>query len=73
MRSLYLTEVPEEVVDRLEVLAAGEGLSVSAMAVRELTESTRRAKNAALLSDLPDVGVPVSEIVAALGEARAET
>ena len=72
MSTLYLRNVPDEVVDRLKLLAAREGLSVSAMAVRELANSTRRAQNAELLGELPDLEVPVSEVVAALDEARTE-
>lgn len=72
MRTLYLRNVPDDVLDRLKLLAARESLSVSAMAVRELAESTRRADNAALLRDLPDLELSISEVVAALDEARTE-
>lgn len=72
MSTLYLRNVPDDILDRLKLLAAREGLSVSAMAVRELAESTRRADNAALLRDLPDFEVSISEVVAALDEARTE-
>ena len=71
MSTLYLRNVPDAVLDRLKLLAAREGLSVSGMAVRELAESTRRVHNAALLGDLPDLDVPASEVMAALDEARA--
>lgn len=72
MSTLYLRNVPDDVLARLKRLAVQEGLSVSAMAVRELAESTRRADNAALLGVLPDLDVPASEVLAALDEARAE-
>ena len=72
MSTLYLRSVPDDVLVRLKRLAVREGLSVSAMAVRELAESTRRADNAALLGALPDLDVPASEVVTALDEARAE-
>lgn len=72
MSTLYLRNVPDDVLARLKRLAGREGLSVSAMAVRELAESTRRADNAALLGALPDLDVPASEVLAALDEARAE-
>ena len=49
---------------RLGVLAAREAMSVSAFAVRELAVVSRRADNAALLGDLPDLDVTVSDIVA---------
>lgn len=63
MRTLYLRNVPDEVVVRLERLAANAHTSVNAVAVRELAEVTRRADNAALLEALPDLGVDVQTIV----------
>ncbi|CAN5560803.1 antitoxin VapB9 [soil metagenome] len=63
MRTLYLRNVPDAVVARLETLAARDGASLSATAVRELSEVTRRADNAALLQALPDLGVDAAEIV----------
>lgn len=72
MRTLYLRNVPDEVVHRLETLASREGLSVSAMAVRELASSTCRADNPALLGDLPDLRISTADILAALHEGRAE-
>lgn len=72
MRTLYLRNVPDEVVRRLETLAGHEGLSVSAMAVRELATSTRRVDNPALLGGLPGLDVSTSEIMDALREGRAE-
>lgn len=70
MRTLYLRNVPEDVVDRLKLLAAKEGLSVSSMAVRELAASTRRVLNPVLLGDLPDLGIEADEVLAALDEGR---
>lgn len=72
MKTLYLRNVPEEVVRRLETLAGREGLSVSDMAVRELVRSTLRADNPALLGDLPAFGVAPAEILDALHEGRVE-
>lgn len=57
MKTLYLRNVPEEVVDRLERLAARENMSVSATAIRELAEASRRIDNPALLGDLPDLKI----------------
>lgn len=57
MRTLYLRNVPDEVVAGLEKLARRSGTSVSAFAARELAEVARRADNAALLASLPDLGV----------------
>jgi hypothetical protein len=71
MKTLYLRNVPDDVSDRLATLAAREGLSVSAFAVRELTESARRADNVSLLGELPDLGVSASDVVAELESGRA--
>ena len=63
MRTLYLRNVPDDVVRRLELLAARDGMSVAAVAVRELAEASRRADNAALLGALPDLGVDTATIL----------
>ncbi len=70
MKTLYLRNVPDEVFERLELLASQEGISVSAMAVEELAASTKRADNPALLDGLPDADVSVDQILAALDEGR---
>ena len=70
MGTLYLRNVPDEVIKRLRSLAEREGMSVSAMAVKELSGSTRRADNPALLGGLPGLGVDVDEIAAALDSGR---
>ena len=70
MKTLYLRNVPDEVFERLELLASKEGVSVSAMAVEELAASTKRADNPALLDGLPGVDVSVDQILAALEEGR---
>jgi plasmid stability protein len=71
MSTLYLRNVPDEVVRRLELLAQRDGTSVSAVAVRELAEVSRRADNPALLGLLPDLGVAAIDIVADLHGDRA--
>jgi plasmid stability protein len=71
MRTLYLRNVPEDVVERLERLAARDGTSVAAVAVRELADVSRRADNAALLGALPDLGLTSDEIVADVEAGRA--
>lgn len=71
MKTLYLRNVPDQVASRLKTLADREGMSVSAFALRELSFISRRADNAAILADLPDLQVPRSEILAALKEGRA--
>lgn len=71
MKVLYLRNVPDEVGERLERLAAREGMSVSAFATRELAAIARRADNPALLADLPDLDVAAGEVVADVEEGRA--
>lgn len=71
MKTLYPRNVPDEVARRLKVLADGEGISVSALAVRELAIASRRADHPALLDGLPDLDVPTAQILAALDEGRA--
>ncbi len=70
MATLYLRNVPDAVVERLQRLAAREGASVNAIAVRELTESSKRADNPALLGALPDLAVGPKTIVADLEAER---
>jgi hypothetical protein len=72
MRTLYLRNVPDDVVVRLERLAARDATSVSAVAVRELAEVTRRVDNPALLGALPDHDVDIGQIVAGIEAERAE-
>jgi len=72
MRTLYLRNVPEDVVERLERLAARDRMSVAAVALRELEEASRRADNPALLQDLPDLDIDPATIVAGVDAGRAE-
>lgn len=71
MRTLYLRNVPDDVVERLERLAKAGGTSVNAVAVKELAEVSRRADNPALLNALPDLGVEIATIIADLDAERA--
>jgi plasmid stability protein len=71
MRTLYLRNVPDEVVRRLELLAARDGTSVGAVAVRELADVSRRADNPALLGALPDLQVESVELIADVDSERA--
>jgi hypothetical protein len=71
MRTLYLRNVPDEVVERLERLAARDGTSVGAVAVRELADVSRRADNPALLGALPDLRVETATIVEDVDAGRA--
>ena len=63
-RRIYVRSVPDEEVQRLERLAARDRMSVSAVAVRELEEASRRADNPALLGTLPDLDVDPVSVVA---------
>lgn len=71
VKTLYLRNVPDEVADRLKRLADRERMSVSAFALRELSDVSRRADNAAVLAGLPDLGIPRTEILSVLKEVRA--
>ena len=70
MKTLYLRNVPDAVIERLERLAARDSTSVGAVAVRELADVSRRADNPALLGALPDLDVDTTTIVADLDAAR---
>jgi plasmid stability protein len=72
MRTLYLRNVPDEVAERLERLAAVDGTSVNALAVKELAALSRRADNAALLGALPDLGIEADRLVADLEAERSK-
>ena len=71
MRTLYLRNVPDEVVARLERLARRDATSVAAVAVRELSEVSRRADHADLLGSLPDLKVSAAEILEDIERGRA--
>jgi hypothetical protein len=72
MKTLYLRNVPDEVVERLETLAAKDATSVSSVAIRELSEVSRRASNPALLGRLPDLRVDSSQLVEGIEADRAQ-
>ena len=72
MRTLYLRNVPDEVADRLERMAKLEGLSVNAVAIRELAEASRRIDNAALLESLPRHDITMAQVLENLDEAQSE-
>jgi plasmid stability protein len=71
MKTLYLRNVPDDVIERLERLAAHAHTSVSAIAVGELAEASRRADNPALLGALPDLNVDATTLVGDLEAERA--
>jgi hypothetical protein len=70
MGTVYLRNVPADVVERLERLAARERVSVNTYAMRELAEAARRADNADLLGALPDLNLDTEDIVAAVDQGR---
>jgi len=72
MKTLYLRNVPDDVIARLEALAALDATSVSAVAIRELSEVSRRANNPALLAALPDLGLPLETVLEDLDAGRAQ-
>jgi len=72
MRTLYLRNVPDEVIERLERLAARDATSVGAVAVRELAEVSRRADNPALLGILPDLDVDTATILSDVDAGRTD-
>jgi hypothetical protein len=71
MKTLYLRNVPADVIERLERLAEREKASVSAVAIRELSAATRRIDNPELLADLPDLNIGTEELVADIDVERA--
>jgi plasmid stability protein len=72
VRTLYVRNVPDEVGERLERLAAREGMSLSAFAARELAQVAQRADNPALLAGLPDLTIDAGTVTADLDARRSE-
>ena len=72
MKTLYLRNVPDDVVDRLERMAAQDSMSVNAVAVRELSAVSRRVDNAALLNTLPDLNIDPKIFIDGLDGDRSE-
>lgn len=72
MRTLYLRNVPDDVVERLERRAKAESTSVNTVAVRELTEVSRRFNNAALFAALPVYDFTREQVLQVLDEIRGE-
>ena len=70
MATLYLRNVPDDVMRRLKLLADRRRTSVSAAAVNELDEGTRWVDVAELFEDLPDLPVGADEILEGLDEGR---
>jgi hypothetical protein len=72
MRTLYIRKVPDDVANDLEALAAAEGLSLNAFVVRELAWAARRAGNARLLADLPEIAIDIDEVIDDIHAGRPE-
>jgi plasmid stability protein len=70
MRTLYVRNVPDDVVERLEKLAAEEGLSVNAVVLHELQSVVRRSRNAEIFDAMPDTDIRTEEILAAIDAGR---
>ena len=71
MKTLYLRNVPDDVVQRLQRLADIDGTSLNAVAVRELAEVSRRADNPQLLGALADLQIGGPDIVHDVAAERA--
>ena len=63
MRTLHIRNVPYDVMERLERLAHAGNMSVTAVAIRELDAATRRVNNADLVATLPNLEIPIDDIV----------
>jgi hypothetical protein len=67
-----LHDIPDDVIERLTILAKRADLSMSAFAVQELIAVAKRGNDALLLSRLPDVGAAGDAVVADVETGRAE-
>lgn len=70
MRTLYLRNVPDEVVEALEGIATRDSMSVNAVAVRELRGAVAFAANSDLLWAQPALDVTMGEVVDAVRAGR---
>jgi len=71
MRTLYVRNVPDDVVERLEQLAAREGSSVNAVVVKELESLARWTQNAEVFDSRPSLGISAEDTLRALDQGRA--
>ena len=71
MRTIYLRNVPDDVVERLERMAARDRMSLNAVAIRELAEASRRIDNPTLLGALPDLDIDTGTLIGNLDSSRA--
>jgi hypothetical protein len=70
MKTLYLRNVPDELVDDLQALAERDGMSVNALAVRELHDASRRVRNRRLLDGFEVVRLDWNDLVVGLDDER---
>lgn len=70
MRTLYLRNVPDDVVAALEQFAEAESMSVNALAVRELGQAVAFRRNADIIWSAPTLDVPVGDVVDAVRSGR---
>lgn len=70
MKTLYLRNVPDDVVHRLERMARVDAMSVSAVAIRELAAASRQVDNAALFGSFSDIHLPPTDLIIDPGESR---
>lgn len=63
MRSLEIRNVPDDLMERLELLARASNTSVEAVAIRELSVATSQVNNATLLASLPDLSISTENII----------
>ncbi len=70
VRTLHLRNVPDDVMDRLERMARASNMSVTAVAIRELSAATWRVDNAALVATLPDLKIPAAAVAEAVQAER---
>lgn len=71
MRTLYVRNVPDDVVERLEQLAERDGLSVNAVVVKELENLARWTRNAEVFDARPSLDISTEDTLRALDEGRA--
>ncbi|MBK6886451.1 MAG: antitoxin [Tetrasphaera sp.] len=70
MKTLYLRNVPDDVSAALEELASAQSMSVSALAVRELTAAVAFRRNTDIVWSSPDLGLEVGDIVEVVRSGR---
>ena len=70
MRTIYIRNIPDEVVERLEAMAKDRRMSLSALAAETLVQASNRADNAHLLGGLQSFRIDTTTIVGDLDDAR---